>query len=126
MFYINILKWNIVNQEEYIEYFNNIKDWQYVIKKKVKSRTNQQNNYLWWLYGIIEKETGQDSETIHEKMKQKFLYIKWEWLSLPYCRSTAKLTTKEFSDFIENMRNFFAELLWIQLPDADQREDFNN
>jgi len=73
---------------------------------------------------MVEEETGIDKDTIHEKMKMKFLFVPWEWHILPYCRGTSDLNTAEFTDYIENMRNFFAEQLGLILPDANQFENY--
>lgn len=103
------------------------KDWEYIIKERKNTRSDKQNRYYRWLIDLVSKETGIDKDEIHEKMRMKFLYIppKNE-KQLPYCKSTSKLTTADFTEYIENMRNFFAELLWMNLPNADERENFYN
>ena len=45
---------------------------------------------------------------------------------LPYCRSTSKLDTKEFTDYIENVKNFMAERIGLVLPSAEERSNFIN
>jgi len=48
-------------------------------------------------------------------MGMKFLLCRDK--KIPFVRSTTKLTTKEFTDYIENVKNFFAEHKII-LPEA--------
>ena len=122
MLYFETKNWNVVkNLQDFRDLLNN--DWKRVIKKWRKKRTLDQNSYYFWLLWIVESETWQDTETIHEKMKMKFLYVPSKWNELAYCRSTTQLDTKEFTDYIENIKNFFAEF-GIILPDANEFENF--
>ena len=123
--YLTIKNWNIVDKQKYIDDFSKLPDWTFVIKKEKLIRTTPQNAYYWSLIDIVSKETGIDKEEIHDKMRMKFLYMPPKTdKQLPYCKSTTKLTTGEFTEYIENLRNFFAELLWLQLPDAKHYDDF--
>ena len=122
MLYFETKNWKVVkNLQDFRDLLNN--DWKRVIKKWRKKRTLDQNSYYFWLLWIVESETWQDTETIHEKMKMKFLYVPSKWNELAYCRSTTQLDTKEFTDYIENIKNFFAEF-GIILPDANDFENF--
>ena len=92
-----------------------------MIKEYKKTRSDEQNRYLWWgVYKTIADSTGDDSEYIHWVMGMKFLVDHSK--KAPYIKSTAKLTTTEFSEYIENIKNFVAPF-WIIIPNA---EDFYN
>lgn len=112
----------IVNKKEYFEYMSDLMDWEYEIKPYKRTRSTDQNRYYRWLLNIVEKETGIPSEETHEKMRMKFLYVPESWVQLWYCKSTAKLKTNEFSEYIENVKNFMAQF-GIVLPNADQFEN---
>ena len=65
-------------------------DGDYVIKKRVNNRTNQQNRYLrGWVYKAIADSIGEDVDYVHWVMGQKFLldrskkapYVKIKWLT---------------------------------------------
>jgi len=124
MFVFKIENWKNLNKQAYFDYMLWIKDWEYIIKEYKKTRSNDQNRYYWALIDILYKETWVEKEEIHEKMRMKFLVVNSWWKSLPYCRSTTKLTKEEFWFYIENIKNFFAELLWMILPSADEFENF--
>jgi hypothetical protein len=99
-----------------------------VIKKRGK-RSNQQNRFLW---GIIYAECKLaflnlghrlEIDDIHQYFKQKFL-------SRPLANhdgtviaeisgSTTELNKEEFSNYVENIRQFASMNLGIDIPDAD-------
>jgi hypothetical protein len=81
----------------------------YAITRWRNARSNDQNAYYWALLELVQDHTGMDKDDIHEKMKYQFLSVAVPSGQLPYCRSTSKLDTKEFTDYIENMKNFMAE-----------------
>ncbi len=74
------------------------------VPKIVRSRT--QNNYLWVYYGVIEQETGNNADDIHEWAKRKFLpprfiTVNGEELRIP--GTTTGLTKTEFGEFLEKI-----------------------
>lgn len=98
-----------------------------MIKERKNTRSDKQNAYYWALIDLVSKETGIDKDEIHEKMRMKFLIQQSDNPKhLPYVKSTSKLTTAEFTTYIEDMRNFFAELLGMVLPSAEEFENFIN
>lgn len=71
------------------------------------SRTTKQNR-LWWLYvGILSNETGYDKNEMHEQLKSQFM---------PFAKSTTELSTKEFSDMVNQIVRWSAETLSVILP----------
>ena len=123
--YLTIKNWNIQDSIWFMENLGKLKDWKYVIKERKNTRSDKQNSYYWALIDLVSKETGIDKDEIHEKMRYKFLSVPPKSdKQLPYCKSTSKLTTAEFTTYIEDMRNFFAELLGMVLPSAEEFENF--
>lgn len=113
---ITIINWKVLNKEDFFEFYSNIKDWQYEIKPYKKDRTNEQNRYLWWVvYKVIADYNWDDVDYIHWIMWMKFLLDKTK--KMPYIKSTAKLNKTEFTEYIENIKNFVAPF-GIIIPEA--------
>ena len=115
--------WKIVNNEEFMLLTMSIKDGEYIFEKYIKNRTNDQNRYLrWCVYKTIVqamwKDEDVDDNYIHWVMWMKFLVDNSK--KQPYVKSTANLSTQEFMEYIENIKNFVAKY-WIIIPEA---EDF--
>lgn len=94
-------------------------------KKHRKERTNQQNRYLWGIiYFLIGKEIGESSETVHELMKYKFLRSRKEvnGTEMEYLESTTDLSTDEFSQYIEKIKEWSLHFLNVTIPEANQVE----
>ena len=112
--------WTVVDASKFKNDIAMLKDWEYEIVPYRKDRTNEQNRYLWgWVYGTISKEVGEDDlEYIHYVMWHRFLldHSKKE----TYIKSTAKLNTAEFSDYVEKIRKFMLEKMNIYIPTPDE------
>lgn len=83
------------------------KDGEYTfeIKRYSKKRTLPQNRLLWDIYRQISEQTGYETDEIHAMMGQKFLLD--ESGKSPFVKSTTKLTTIEFNEFISRIVRFF-------------------
>ena len=115
MIYFKIKDWKIENREEVYKFFETIKDGVYELKPYNKTRTDEQNKYLRGVvYPIIADYIGEEVDYIHGVMGMKFLLDKTK--KSPYVKSTAKLTTKEFINYVENIKDFVATF-GIQIPD---------
>lgn len=82
-------------------------------------RTDPQNKYLWGVvYRLIAQHTGHTDDEIHGLMGVKFrkkqLDIGWTIIS------TTKLNKQEFSEYIENIKQWAAEELGLYIPDSDE------
>ena len=106
------------------------------IEDKEPKRTDLQNRYLWgWLYdqiaknleeaGIViccEDDTEQPwtKEVLHEFFKIKFLMISEivskKGKTLPLTKSTTKLTSKEFNQYVEDIEKFCYMFWSISIP----------
>lgn len=85
-----------------------------------RDRTKQQNRYLWLIYGLIASHTGHSSEDIHEFLKwtllpRKFIHLAGDERYI--AKSTATLSTEEFSQYVEAVRAWAASELSISTPE---------
>ena len=86
-----------------------------IIRKPKTSRSTLQNSYYWSVVvEILAKELGYDKDEIHEILKYKFLQS--NAMGMPYVKSTTKLSTGEFEDYLEKIRRWAAEFLNINIP----------
>ena len=98
------------------------------IKPWKDNRTVEQNSFYWLYLQLIEKETGEDANSMHEYFKRIYLEPK----ILKYCgkefkvpASTTKLNKKEFSDYISKIE----EVTGVPVPDTknlNQLEEYLN
>jgi len=76
------------------------------IKKYKKDRTKAQNRLMWMWLGIISDDTGESPENLHEVFKLRFLgteKIQSMGYSIEIPKSTTKLTTQEFTDYLDKI-----------------------
>lgn len=103
-----------------------------IILEKVRgTRTNRQNRYYWGVVlELIAHHTGYLPEDVHEIMKSKFLRTKKVWRTgeITVLKSTAELTSDEFTQYIEQVRVEAGEME-IEIPDPDKdwsvKEEFS-
>lgn len=102
-------------------------DGEYTINLYSPPRNLEQNELLWALYTLVEKETWNDKEYLHEMMKKQFLSKKklvklwWKRKYVVKIWSSTKLNRKQFSEFFSQVEKFFAEL-WYVLPPRNSLE----
>lgn len=94
------------------------------VSKQRMTRSRTQNNY-WW--GVVvpafSEHCGYDAEEMHEVLKVQLLPQQREWTdpetgevtTITFGRSTASLTTKEFSDLVERAQRLGASM-GIDIP----------
>ena len=76
------------------------------ITKYKKDRTASQNKLMWMWLGIISNDTGESPENLHQVFKLRFLGTE---------KSTTKLTTQEFTDYLDKIEGL-ALSIDIRLP----------
>lgn len=91
------------------------------IKRYRETRSDAQNRYLWgFIYPIIGMEIGETTESVHEMCKAKFLshveVINGEEYQIT--RSTAKLNTAEFTEYLETIKLFAWHTLSLTIPES--------
>jgi len=99
-----------------------------VIEKQSRSRTNQQNRWLWGVaYKILSDHTGYTPEEIHEIIKYKFLRKHYTVGDEQYDvgSTTTTLSTVEFSEYKEKIQRFGATL-GCNIPDPNESDSIFN
>ena len=95
------------------------------------TRSNPQNAYLWGVvYKLIADHVGDDAQSIHEEMKLRFIPKRVERVNVETGEvegllipgSSSKLTTQEFSEYVEKIQRWAAEWLSLVIPDPNQVE----
>jgi len=104
---------------QYKAYLSGIKDdtqLEIRIKKYIQKRSNPQNRYYWKIVvNMVADHCGMTPQEAHEGLKWMFLKERGEYM--PTVKSTAKLTTKEFVDYIEQCVIWAAQFLSVVIPD---------
>ena len=99
------------------------------VSLKREKRTVDQNSLYWLWIACIMDETGNEKEFLHEFFKGKFLgYHEREVFGqvVKTPKTTTTLDTKQFTNYLEEIRAFAAAELGIVLPDPKDRywQDF--
>lgn len=111
-----------VNKHIVWEQLKGLKDWLYeVVRVDWEQRTNDQNKYLRWaVYPAIYQwlNWAYTIDEIHGLMTYQFLTrVSKGWS--PYILSTSRLTTAEFSKYVEDIKDFVAQY-GIYIPTAEE------
>jgi hypothetical protein len=100
-----------------------------IVKRLLATRSPQSNRYLWGVvYATLSAHTGYTPDELHDVMKMRFLpkhlafcdgngEVKGEYV---VGGSTRQLNTKDFSEYVERIKQFAAEELDCYIPDADE------
>lgn len=91
------------------------KPWRVQLTPHRSKRTNDQNALLWAIYSEIAKGTGHTAEEIHEVLKELLLAPKEIRLGdhVFQLKSTKRLDTAEFSEYVERVRAWAASELGV-------------
>lgn len=88
-----------------------------VVRKLRSQRSNLQNNYYWGVVlDILSRETGYEISEMHEILKYKFLKVKGK---MEYVKSTTKLSTSEFEEYLEKIKRWASIDLNVYIPDPN-------
>lgn len=91
-----------------------------VLRARRRQRSLPQNNFYWAaIVTALAEETGHTPMEIHEALKHQFLSRVEGKLEIT--RSTADLTTAEFSEYCERCRVLAAEL-GVNVPNPGEYE----
>jgi len=95
------------------------------VGEQKKRRSLNLNSYYWAVVvKLLSDETGYDKDEMHEVLKSMFLrtryQIKGVWVDST--KSTTKLTHKEMSEFIEEVKRFASTTLGVYIPDPNEVE----
>jgi hypothetical protein len=78
----------------------------YRVEPQISTRSLSQNNLYWMYLQIIERETGNNANDLHEYFRRKFLppkFIKVMGQEVKIARSTTELKKHEFSEYMEKI-----------------------
>lgn len=101
------------------------KEIELVVRAKKSKRSTQQNKYLWsCVYKLISDEVGYTMDEIHSLCKSMFLKQHLDVKEKRYVvvGSTTGLNTADFTNYIEKIKDWSAQELNINIPDADRVE----
>lgn len=99
------------NTERYLVYLSSFegKRVELTLQKERHNRTLNQNSYYWGVViEILGNHFGYDADEMHEALKFKFLKTH-ENTRLITTRSTAKLSTLEFGEYLDKVIRWAAE-----------------
>lgn len=93
-----------------------------------KGRSNEQNRYYWGVcIALLSEHTGFDREEMHEILKRRFLrHTVWVHHKdgiqeqVVISKTTTKLTTKQFEEFLTGIRQWSAQDLGVVLPEPNE------
>lgn len=91
------------------------KEVEVIVRKKVKKRSSEQNEYYWGvLLKLLSDETGFTQDELHDSFRDKFLSRQTK--NFKILGSTAKLTTGEFEDYLSTIRQWSSQFIGMYLP----------
>jgi len=86
-----------------------------IVKKHRKIRSNNQNAFYWGVcIKILSEELGYTEDEMHNALKMLFLQDNLR--KIPTLRSTTTLSTVEFEEYIEKIRQWAAQELSCIIP----------
>lgn len=90
------------------------------VRELKRRRSDRQNRYYWGVVvALLAEYFGYSREEMHEALKMKFL--RKEPPDKPATvRSTTDLSTQEFEDYLEEVRQWAAEFYGIDIPLPDE------
>lgn len=112
------------NPEEFKNYCNNLNgEIQLLLEKRKKNRSLNQNSYYWGVViPLLSEYFGYESEEMHEALKYQFL--RKGNVQLPTVRSTRRMTTIEFGDYMAKVRRWAAIEYSINIPEPNETNNY--
>ena len=95
-------------------------EFQCVIEKKKKKRSNRENGYYWAvIIPILSEHFGYSKNETHEALKHQFLLVHPEGKP-PYAKSTTKLSTVEMEDYLSKIRMTLSMDWELDIPEPNE------
>lgn len=92
-----------------------------VLRKERSQRSNNQNSYYWGVVlPILGDYFGYDADEMHDALKMKFL--RHGAADLETVKSTTKLNTAEFEDYLERIRRWALTEYSLRVPMPNEVE----
>ena len=113
----------IGTKQEVIKFLETARNGLYKIKAHFRSRSIPQNSYLHLIFTFLEEfwDTGHTSDEWKEIFKSKYLRTYSHKFQTTYIKPTKYLSSKEMTDFIENIRVWSADFLKIKIPNPEEK-----
>ncbi len=111
----------IIDRPAFDRYLAGRKDGNYevIVRRERVQRSLNQNSYYWGVViPLLVQWSGYEDEEVHDALKQRFLTEHREG-GLDHVRSTSQLTTTEFTEYIERVRQLAAEH-GVYVPDPGE------
>ncbi len=106
----------------HIKALNIDKPWTVVIKPYKKNRSLSQNKLYWKWITCIGDEIGYERDELHAIMADKFLpdeIVEYGGKQIKKDKSTSRLNTKEFTEYLEKIDRWAVTEMGIILPSPD-------
>ncbi len=109
---------SLYNQARFQQYLKESEGKVFRIEQEKNTRTLSQNALYWKFLNIIEMETGQGSDDMHEYFRRKllppkFIKVNGEEIKIP--RSTTELKKHEFGEYMEKI----SAMVEVPIPDTE-------
>jgi uncharacterized protein (DUF2344 family) len=93
--------------------------WKVVISKHKSMRSLDQNEYYWELITQLANDIGHTKDEMHQLMTFKFLTSKKivNGEKIFTIKSTSKLNSKEFTEYIDNIKSWAKEYVGFNFGD---------
>ena len=89
------------------------------LERKRSIRSRNQNDWYWSVViGLFAEHCGYEPDELHEALKWRFLKIHTD-KGLEMCRSTTDLSTVEFTQYVDRVRQLAAEMGCV-IPDPER------
>jgi hypothetical protein len=96
------------------------KEVEVIIKKKGRSKVRQYRYLYGVVYKLIADHTGFSTYYVDIYMKTMFYFDVVNSIRVPRAKSSDSFTTKEFTDYIDNVRKWSLEFLGVRIPEANE------
>ena len=97
--------------------------WEIKLTRLLPTRSNAQNRWYWGVVvPMVAESTGDDEQSIHDALLLKFAATKTygkkdRRYTLTVPKRSKYMTTAEFSDYCEKVRDWAAQFLGVNIPD---------
>jgi len=99
------------------------KEVEVVVRTKKEKRSDPQNRYYWGVViEMLSHHTGYSRDEMHDALREKFLGMERDENGLVMMKSSARLTTDEFAQYVNNIVRWAAEKLGLYIPDPSRVE----
>ena len=115
----------VENNSEFLCYLSTLeeKNVEVIVRIPKSIRSYNQNRYYWGVVvNLLSEETGYSKDDMHEVLRGMFLssIINFKGKEIPMVKSTAELNTKEFEDYLSQIRMWASKDLSVYVPDPNE------